>query len=134
MTGAKYKGLLWSAGGVMLLADLVFSAPGFSAYYGFPANLYYIGIALSIFLFHLFIFLNFRKYFVTFLLLALSVNKLLDEIIFDPTKLQLNELLFTFAIVIFGLYRQRLISRSTKDSADGGLCDGKRSLKGDSHE
>lgn len=123
MTGAKYIVLLYAAAAFMLAADLVFYPPGFSARYGFSANLYYTAIGLSIFLFHLFIFLNFRKYFVTFLLLGLSLNKFLDEIFFDPTKLQLNELFFTIAITIFGLFRQRLISRSRKDAADDRLCD-----------
>lgn len=108
MTGAKYIALLYSAGTVMLLADLVFSQNGFSESFGLSKGfLYYTSISFSIFLFHLFIYLNFKNYFITFLLLGLSLNKLMDELFFNPTKLQLNELLFTILIVIFGIYKFR---------------------------
>lgn len=108
MTGAKYIALLYSAGAVMLLADLVFSHEGFSESFGLSKGfLYYTSISFSIFLFHLFIYLNFKNYFITFILLWLSVSKLMDELFFNPTKLQLNELLFTFLIVIFGIYKFR---------------------------
>jgi len=134
MTGAKYIKLLWLAGALMLTASLFFSEKGFSQNRNLPVNLYYSTEALAIFTFHLFIFANFKKYFVTFLLLGLSLNKLLDEIFFDPTKLQLNELFFTLALLIFGLYRQRLIKRSVKTAADDRLCDNKCSLKNNSDE
>jgi len=129
MTGARSLWLLYPAGGFILLADLVFSSPGISQRYGFPVNLYYCSLFLGIFLLHRFIFVNFKQYFVTFLLYGLSINKLLDEFFFDPTKLQLNELLFLIAFLIFGYFRQRLISRSRKVVANGSICDSECNTK-----
>lgn len=134
MTGAKHIRLLWVAGGLMLLASLVFSVPGFSENRNLPVNLYYSTKALAIFIFHLFIFLNFKKFLITFLLLGLSLNELFDELFFDPTKLQLNELVFTVIVIIFGFNRQRAIKRNNKIDADGSLCHNNRYFETDNRK
>lgn len=122
MIGAKHQWLLWLAGALMLSASLFFGEPGFSENRNLPVNLYYTSEAMAIFLFHLFIFVNFKQYLITFLLLGLSVNKLFDELFFDPTKMQLNELFFTVAIIIFGIIRQRRIKRNSKTVANDRVC------------
>jgi len=59
------------------------------------------GNALFISIICLFIFINFKKLWIAFFLFCISLNNLADELWFDNTKLQLNELLFTLIITYF---------------------------------
>lgn len=57
----------------------------------FKIDIYYLGSALFIFVISLIIFLTYSRLFISFLLLCLSINNLLDELFFDPKKIQINE-------------------------------------------
>lgn len=105
MIEVKSKYLLWLAGAIMLSADLVCSEIIKFEWCRLPFNLYYSSVALSIYMFHRFIYVNFKKYFIAFLTYGLSINKLSDELFFCPTKLQLNELLFAFILLIIGFFK-----------------------------
>jgi len=112
--------ILWLAMCLGVLADLFFTQKGFSENNGLSFNAYYTSWALVYFLILLFLYLVIKNKIVTLssdftpiVALCLSVNKLYDETLGNPTKLQLNELFFTIAIVSFALYRQRRIKRIT---------------------
>lgn len=60
---------------------------------------FYIGNALFIFIICLFIFINYKSA-AAFLLFGFSLNNLLDELFFDNTKLEINELLTAIVIVL----------------------------------
>ena len=65
----------------------------------FPKGFFYMGNAMFIFVLCLYIFLRDNKSFITFVLMALSISNLLDEIIFDPLKININEILFALFII-----------------------------------
>ena len=65
-----------------------------------PKGSFYIGNAIYIYLLTLFIFIQKRKSFIRFILLAFAVNNLLDELFFDNTKFQLNEIILPFLLII----------------------------------
>jgi hypothetical protein len=66
----------------------------------FGLHIFYIGIALSHFLLALYIERTTEKRFITFLLLAITLNNLLDELLFDNTKFGINEIIATVLIPI----------------------------------
>jgi len=66
-----------------------------------PKGSFYIGNAIFISLICYYIYYNFKKHWIAFLLFSLSLNNLVDELLFDNTKIQLNELFFTLIIVYF---------------------------------
>ena len=68
-----------------------------------PKGCFYLGNAIFIFLLCLYIFLKNRKLFITFFLLGLAINNLFDELLFNPTKLEANEIatLITLPIIWF---------------------------------
>lgn len=69
-----------------------------------PKGSYYILTALFINLLCMHLYLSNRKSFICFLLFGLSINNLADELFFDPTVLQLNEVLFACGLLaIWGL-------------------------------
>lgn len=67
-----------------------------------PKDSFYIGNALFISLICMYIFIKEPKSFITFVLFCLSINNLFDELFFDNTKLQLNEIAVGIAIILFG--------------------------------
>lgn len=120
MTEVKKIWLLWIVA-ILGVATFLFWKflhenlnPILSENYGLTVSFYHAPISIVFFLLYLFIFVNFKKYFITFLLLGFGINNVMDELFFDPTKLQLNELVFTIVIISFGLFRQRLIRRDAK--------------------
>lgn len=72
-----------------------------------PKGSFYIGNALFIFLLSLDVFMKERDSFVKFVLISLSINNLLDELMFDNTKLGVNELIAALIIIIIGLIRMK---------------------------
>ena len=72
-----------------------------------PKGSFYMGNALFIFLLCIYLFLNDKKSIIKFILLALSLNNLLDEVFFDNTKLELNEILTVLTIFIFALIKKK---------------------------
>jgi len=122
--------LLWSAALLGIAADLFFYPKGFSENLGLDFNLYYTSWASVYFILLLFIYLIVYKKIATnvndytpIAMFLLGINKLYDEFYGNPTKLQLNELLFTFCIISFGLYRQRLIKRDTNRAGEAAAND-----------
>lgn len=102
MIGAKGKWMIWAAMAIAVAAFHFWSRKGFSEDYGFPVNLYYVGLGTSHFLAALFIFVNFNRIW-SFLFLGLTINNLVDEIFFSPTKFGLNEYMFTFFLLYFAI-------------------------------
>tara|TARA_R110000851_G_scaffold24775_4_gene71749 strand:+ start:3542 stop:3838 length:297 start_codon:yes stop_codon:yes gene_type:complete len=72
-----------------------------------PKGSFYIGNALFILLLCVYLFLNDKKSIIKFILLSLSLNNLLDEIFFDNTKLELNEILTALTIFIFAITKKK---------------------------
>ena len=71
----------------------------------FSKGFFYIGNAMTITLLCTYLFLTDKKSNVKFILFSFSLNNLLDELFFDNTKLQLNELLTVLAIIIILIIR-----------------------------
>ena len=65
-----------------------------------PKGSFYIGNAIFIFILSLIIFIQNRKLFITFFLLCIAGNNLLDELFFEPTIFGLNELFITLIVPI----------------------------------
>lgn len=68
----------------------VISIATYLFWHDFPKGYFYVGNGLFIFLISLVIFLQNRKLFVSFFLLCIAFNNLMDELFFDPTKLGIN--------------------------------------------
>lgn len=66
----------------------------------FNFEIFYIGIALTCFLLALYIRQVTKKSFITFFLFCVTLNNLLDELLFDAQKIGLNEYLATVIIII----------------------------------
>lgn len=103
MTGAKSQWMLWAAVSIGIAAFQFCNVSGISD--ALVINLYYTGYAMAFFLFTLFIFVNHKQYFISFIAVGLSFSNLVDELFFDPTKFQLNELVFAILLFIFGIER-----------------------------
>ena len=72
-----------------------------------PKGSFYMGNALFILLLCIYLFLNDKGSVIKFILLALSLNNLLDEMFFDNTKLELNEILTALTIFIFAIIKKK---------------------------
>ena len=72
-----------------------------------PKGCFYIGNAIFILLLCVYLFLNNKESVIKFVLMSLSINNLLDEVFFDNTKLELNEILTALTIFIFALIRKK---------------------------
>ena len=72
-----------------------------------PKGSFYIGNAIFIVLLCVYLFLNEKGSIIKFILLALSLNNLLDEIFFDNTKIELNEILTALTIFIFAIIKKK---------------------------
>lgn len=73
-----------------------------------PKGSYYILTALFINLLCMHLYLSNKKSFVCFVLFGLSINNLADELFFDPTVLQLNEVLFAFGLLAVWVLKKLL--------------------------
>ena len=72
-----------------------------------PKGSFYIGNAIFILLLCVYLFLNDKESVIKFILMSLSINNLLDEVFFDNTKLELNEILTALTIFIFAIIKKR---------------------------
>jgi hypothetical protein len=63
-------------------------------------KIYFVGMALSHFLLSVYIRQISKPSFITFFLFCVTLNNLLDELLFDPQKIGLNEYLATVIIII----------------------------------
>ena len=68
-----------------------------------PKGSFYIGNALFIFLLCTYLFVADSKSFIKFVLFGFALNNLIDELYFNPTKLQVNEILTAIAVLGFGI-------------------------------
>jgi hypothetical protein len=89
----------------IILKLAVFTAILVYTFWGFfddplASKIFYIGNALFIFLLALYIRQATKKSFLTFFLFCVTLNNLLDELLFDPQKIGLNEYLATVIIII----------------------------------
>lgn len=66
----------------------------------FGLHIFYIGIALSHFLLALYIRQISKPSFIVFFLFCVTLNNLLDEILFDNTKIGINEIIATVLLPI----------------------------------
>lgn len=100
MTGkAKHIWLIWTA---IIIGVLAYVTQPFIPHFkmfGIDRSAYYIGVAASIFCMALFIVLNFSNA-VTFTLLALAINNLADEVVFQPLKFGVNEIALVVTLII----------------------------------
>lgn len=71
-----------------------------------PKGSFYVGNSLFIMLICFYIFVTDRKSAIKFILFSLSINNLLDELFFDNTILQINEIITGICILIFALIRK----------------------------
>jgi hypothetical protein len=65
----------------------------------FDFQIFYIGMALSQFILSVYIKLISKTSFASFFLFCIMTNNLLDEIFFNPEKIEINEYIATSAIV-----------------------------------
>ena len=72
-----------------------------------PKGSFYMGNAIFIVLLCVYLFLTEKGSIIKFILLALSLNNLLDEIFFDNTKIELNEILTALTIFIFAIIKKK---------------------------
>lgn len=72
---------------------------------------FYKGNAIFITLLCIVIFMQNRSYFISFFLLCISINNLLDELIFDPTKIGINEYFLLVSIPIIWLIKRKRNAR-----------------------
>ncbi len=68
-------------------------------------DIYYIGNALFIFLLALYIKQVSKPSFLTFFLFCITLNNLLDELLFDNTKLGVNEIIASILLVLVYYFR-----------------------------
>lgn len=66
----------------------------------FDFEIFYIGIALSHFLLALYIKQISKPSFITFFLFCVTLNNLLDELLFDPQKIGINEYIASAIIIV----------------------------------
>ena len=96
----KQKALLWIA----IVVSLVTYMGWKPIHEKFGFQIFYIGMALMINLLAIHIWINARKKVLpAFVLLVLSINNLLDELFYDPTRFQANEIMFLIIIIIYSL-------------------------------
>ena len=72
-----------------------------------PKGSFYIGNAIFILLLCVYLFLTDKESIIKFTLMSLSINNLLDEMFFNNTKLELNEILTALTIFIFAIIKKK---------------------------
>lgn len=101
---------------IIIYVAILVSIATYNLWHYLPKGSFYIGNALFIFLLSLDIFMKERDSFVKFVLISLTLSNLLDEIMFDNTKMEINELITVFIIIIIGLIRIRHDRRRTNNT------------------
>jgi len=97
-----YTGLIIGIGTYLFWNDL--RDLGFKVFY--PGN------ALFIFSLCLYLFLTETKSFIKYVLFCLSLNNLLDELFFDPTKMGISEVFIFLTVLIFAILRSKNAKRT----------------------
>jgi hypothetical protein len=96
----------------VILKLAVFTAILVYTFWGFfdepiASKIFYIGNALFIFLLALYIKQATKKSFITFFLFCVTLNNLLDELLFDPQKIGYNEYIATAIIIVVYLLKDK---------------------------
>jgi len=76
-----------------------------------PIGSFYIGNALFISMLCMYIFALDKQSFIKFVLFSLSLNNLLDELLFDNTKLGYNELIILVIVPLIWLVKNKRNAR-----------------------
>jgi hypothetical protein len=71
------------------------------------SKIFYVGNSLFIFLLALYIKQATKKSFLTFFLFCVTLNNLLDELLFDPQKIGYNEYIATAIIIVVYLLKDK---------------------------
>ena len=72
-----------------------------------PKGSFYIGNSIFIFLLCVYLFLNEKGSIIKYILFAMSLNNLFDELTLDTDTLKISELLTGVSIFIFALIRKK---------------------------
>ena len=78
-----------------------------SFFYDLGIQIFYYGNSLFIFLLALYIKQATKKSFITFFLFCVTLNNLLDELLFDPQKIGYNEYIATAIIIVVYLLKDQ---------------------------
>jgi hypothetical protein len=89
-----------------LILALIVSVLTYQGWIYLPKGFFYKGVALYLFILALGLYLNDNRKLTYFLLLCLSINNLLDELLFDPTKNGINELIALVLIPIIWYFKK----------------------------
>jgi hypothetical protein len=73
----------------------------------FGIHIFYVGNSLFIFLLALYIKQATKKSFITFFLFCVTLNNLLDELLFDPQKIGYNEYIATAIVIVVYLLKDK---------------------------
>lgn len=76
-----------------------------------PEGTYYVLNALFLMLLCLYLFLTDKKSFIKFYLLSLGFSNLLDELVFNPKEIAINEILLTLILPILWLIKKKRNAR-----------------------
>lgn len=82
-----------------------------------PKGTFYIGNSLFIFLLCVYLFFKEKQSTIKFVLFCLSLNNFLDELFFDNTKLEINELFTGLTIIIFAIIKNKNDTKRTKSNS-----------------
>jgi len=100
----------------ILYIAVIISILTFNLWEFLPEGAFYIGMSLFILLLSVYIYLKNKKSFICWLLLMLSINNLADELFFDATKLQLNELIFALSLPVVWVIK--ILRNDDKDTRE----------------
>lgn len=92
---------------LLLYITFILSILTYSLWEWFPKGYFYKGNALFIFSLSLYLYIDDRKSFIKYIILCCSVGNLLDELIFNPLKLVLNEYLFALLSALYWVYKMK---------------------------
>lgn len=70
----------------------------------FPDHFYYKAEAIMMFSFAA-LFFHYKNNIFTFIIIGLTFNNLIDELLFNPLKLNLNEIIFSIIFIILSFYK-----------------------------
>lgn len=96
---------------IILYISLLISILTYNLWHYLPENSFFIGNAMFIFLLCLYIYLKEKQYFITFVFVGLAFSNLLDELFFDPKKLEVNEIIVALLIPIIWFIKKRIDAR-----------------------
>lgn len=92
---------------ILLYISFVLSILTYSLWEWLPEGYFYIGNALFIFSLSLYLYADDKQSFIKYIILCCSVSNLLDELIFNPLQLVLNEYLFALLSALYWVYKRR---------------------------